>query len=140
MKSIIAALVASAFLAGAAAPAAYASVDVEAAKRAGAMLRVRQAGRQVTEDGASVMRRALKHAARETLKRGYDGFTVVAVTPMRFKATYVDTGSNPAFNPTTAQSEYVPGVELAIAMHRGSAPAGADPTQTHQARTVLAGR
>ena len=140
MKSILGALALSAVLSVAAAPAAYAEIDVEAAKREGALLRVQEGGRQVTADGASVMRRALRLAARETLKRGYDGFTVLAVTPKPMKATYVDTGSNPAFNPTTAQREYVPGVELAIAMHRGAPRPGADPAQTHVARAVLAGR
>ena len=138
MKGII--LVAAVVLAGTAAPAAYADIDIAAAQAEGALLRVREAGRQVTTDAQSVMRRALKAAARETLKRGYDGFTVVAITPMKFKATYVDSGSNPAFNPTTAQTEYVPGVELAIAMHRGAPRAGADPAQTHSARAVLAAR
>ena len=139
MKSILGALALSAAVAATAAPA-WAEIDVEAAKREGALLRVQEGGRQVTANAASVMNRALRLAARETLKRGYDGFTVLAVTPKPMQATYVDTGSNPAFNPTTAQREYVPGVELAIAMHRGAPRPGADPAQTHVARAVLAGR
>ena len=57
------------------------------------------------------MNRALRLAARETLKRGYDGFTVLAVTPEPMKATYVDTWLQPgASTRPRRRAEYVPGV------------------------------
>jgi hypothetical protein len=100
-----------------------------------ALLRVQAAGRNPSDSTEFVKDRVLRQAAKETLKRGYDGFSVLHAEPRSFSVRDVWISKDATWNPSTVTSDKVPGLEILIRMHKGAPPeAGA---HVHQARDVL---